>query len=61
MSESERNAIGERARARILAKHTAAHRAAELESYAIDLLNRKSAGAQALAPRNRRKQRAARA
>src|SRR4051812_30067814 len=31
-SESERRAIGERARRRVLAEHTAAHRAAELES-----------------------------
>jgi spore maturation protein CgeB len=31
--EDERWAIGERARARVLAVHTAAHRAAELESY----------------------------
>jgi spore maturation protein CgeB len=33
-SESQRRAIGGRARARILAEHTAAHRAAELESHA---------------------------
>ncbi len=32
-SEAERRLIGERARARVLAAHTAAHRAAELESY----------------------------
>jgi len=31
--EEERRAIGARARARVLAAHTAAHRAAELESY----------------------------
>jgi len=32
-SEEERRAIGARARARVLAAHTAAHRAAELENY----------------------------
>jgi spore maturation protein CgeB len=32
-SEEERCAIGQRARARVLAAHTAAHRAAELEGY----------------------------
>jgi spore maturation protein CgeB len=42
ISESERKAIGRRARARILAKHTAAHRAAELESYVLELLKRKA-------------------
>jgi spore maturation protein CgeB len=34
----ERRAIGEKARARVLAAHTADHRAAELESYAQQLL-----------------------
>ena len=33
MPESERRAIGERARERVLAAHTAAHRAAELEAF----------------------------
>jgi spore maturation protein CgeB len=33
MPESERKAIGERSRARVLGAHTAAHRAAELERY----------------------------
>jgi len=33
LPESERRAIGQRARERVLAAHTAAHRAAELESY----------------------------
>lgn len=33
MPESERVAIGQRARARVLAEHTAAHRAAELEAH----------------------------
>jgi spore maturation protein CgeB len=36
--EEERRAIGERARARVLREHTAAHRAAELEGYARELL-----------------------
>jgi spore maturation protein CgeB len=36
--EEERRAIGERARARVLSEHTAAHRAAELEGYARELL-----------------------
>jgi spore maturation protein CgeB len=34
--DEERRAIGERARARVLREHTAAHRAAELESYVAD-------------------------
>lgn len=33
MGDTERMAIGERARQRVLASHTSAHRAAELESY----------------------------
>jgi spore maturation protein CgeB len=37
--EEERLRIAERARMRILAEHTAAHRAAELESYAQELLS----------------------
>ncbi|MGH7509198.1 MAG: CgeB family protein [Gemmatimonadales bacterium] len=37
--ESERLAIGARARERVLAGHTAAHRAAELEGYAFELLS----------------------
>jgi spore maturation protein CgeB len=36
--EEERLRIAERARKRILAEHTAAHRAAELEGYAMELL-----------------------
>ena len=42
-SEEERRALGERARARVLAEHTAAHRAEELEGYALCLLSRKAA------------------
>jgi spore maturation protein CgeB len=38
MPDDERRALGERARARVLAQHTSAHRAAELEGYARDLL-----------------------
>lgn len=40
LSEDGRLAIGARARTRVLAEHTAAHRAAELEGYACDLLAR---------------------
>ena len=38
VSEAERLAIGARARRRVLSEHTAAHRAAELEQYAYELL-----------------------
>ncbi|HYE38777.1 MAG TPA: glycosyltransferase [Ramlibacter sp.] len=37
--DEERLRIAERARARILAEHTAAHRAEELEMHAVELLN----------------------
>jgi spore maturation protein CgeB len=37
LPESERMALGWRARARVLAEHTAAHRAAELEAYVREL------------------------
>jgi spore maturation protein CgeB len=40
MRDDERESIGWRARARILAEHTADHRAAELEGYALALLGR---------------------
>jgi spore maturation protein CgeB len=40
MPEEERRALGQRARSRVLAEHTAAHRAAELEGYALHLLSR---------------------
>jgi spore maturation protein CgeB len=40
LPENERLAIGERARSRVLSEHTAAHRAAELESYALEVLSR---------------------
>ena len=43
ITEAERRVIGLRARARVLAEHTAAHRAAELEGYACDLLARQPA------------------
>ncbi|MEA2725134.1 MAG: hypothetical protein QOH59_2905 [Gemmatimonadales bacterium] len=39
LSASDRLALGARARARVLAEHTAAHRAAELEGYALELLS----------------------
>jgi spore maturation protein CgeB len=38
--EPERRRIGERSRRRVLAEHTAAHRAAELEEYALELMSR---------------------
>jgi spore maturation protein CgeB len=38
LGANEREAIGQRARRRVLAQHTAMHRAAELESYALELL-----------------------
>jgi spore maturation protein CgeB len=40
VSEEERRAIGRRARARVLAEHTAAHRAEQLESYALEAQTR---------------------
>jgi hypothetical protein len=41
LSEEERLAIGERARLRVLAAHTAAHRAHELETYIGEALERR--------------------
>jgi spore maturation protein CgeB len=38
--EAERRLLGEQGRRRVLAEHTAAHRAAELEEYALELLSR---------------------
>ena len=38
--DDERRAMGERARARVLAEHTAAHRAEQLESHALEALAR---------------------
>jgi spore maturation protein CgeB len=38
--EEDRRALGDRGRVRVLAQHTAAHRAAELEGYALELLSR---------------------
>jgi spore maturation protein CgeB len=43
MSDHERLALGERARRRVLAEHTAARRAAQLEGYALELLARQPA------------------
>ena len=40
LDESERVTLGLRARARVLSEHTAAHRAAELEGYALEVLSR---------------------
>ncbi len=42
VSEAERRSVAEAARARILAEHTAMHRAAELEGYAFELLEHKT-------------------
>jgi spore maturation protein CgeB len=39
LPESERLAIGHRARTRVLSEHTAAHRAAELEGYVLAVLS----------------------
>jgi spore maturation protein CgeB len=39
LPEPERLALGDRSRARVLAHHTAAHRAAELEAHALELLS----------------------
>jgi len=39
-TEAERRRIGANARTRVLREHTAAHRAAELESYAAELMRR---------------------
>jgi spore maturation protein CgeB len=44
LPDEERLAIGARARARILAEHTAAHRAEELEGYVLGLLARQPSG-----------------
>ncbi len=41
MSEEERLVVGERARLRVLAEHTAAHRAAQLESYIAEALEQR--------------------
>jgi spore maturation protein CgeB len=40
LKEDERRALGERARLRVLAEHTAAHRAEQLESHALETLAR---------------------
>jgi len=37
-SEAERRAVGDAARKRVLGAHTAAHRAAQLEAYTLDIL-----------------------
>lgn len=44
MPEAERLAIGERARQRVLAEHTAAHRALELEGYIAERLPQEARG-----------------
>jgi spore maturation protein CgeB len=45
MDDERRLALGERARARVLDHHTAAHRARELSGYAREALDRKAARA----------------
>jgi spore maturation protein CgeB len=47
ISEEDRIAIGERARNRVLAEHTAARRAEQLESYASELIGRMAGGCRA--------------
>jgi spore maturation protein CgeB len=42
LPEEERQAIGRRARSRVLAQHTAAHRAAELEAYVMEARRRRA-------------------
>lgn len=44
MPEERWRGIGERARARVLAEHTVAHRAEELERYAREILNARAVG-----------------
>ena len=51
MGEEERIELGERARRRVLAEHTAAHRAAELEGYISELLSGKRRRSVARIPR----------
>lgn len=43
MKDADRIAIGERARQRVLAEHTSAHRASELEGYILEVLTVNSA------------------
>jgi spore maturation protein CgeB len=43
LPEDERRSVGERARSRILAQHTAAHRAVQLEGYVRALHAREAA------------------
>ena len=45
MPEAERQSIGRKARERVLLSHTAAHRAAELEGYALEALGAATTGA----------------
>jgi spore maturation protein CgeB len=42
LPEADRRRVGRNARARILAKHTSAHRAAELEAYVLEVLAAKA-------------------
>lgn len=49
IDEDERRAIGDRARRRVLAEHTAAHRAAELENYILEALKAKNSSGKSAA------------
>lgn len=49
LPEEERRTVGQAARRRVLTSHTASHRAAELEAYALELLGRRGAPARAAA------------
>ncbi|MDB6109516.1 MAG: glycosyltransferase [Pedosphaera sp.] len=42
LSEADRHLLGERARARVMAEHTAKHRAAQLENYVLELLSKQA-------------------
>jgi spore maturation protein CgeB len=44
LTEADRRALGERARARVLAEHTAAHRALAVEAYALEASRAVAAG-----------------
>jgi spore maturation protein CgeB len=56
--DKERKRIGERARKRVLAEHTAVHRAGQLERYAREVLGSQGASLEEAAPRRLRPARA---
>ena len=51
MDESERKEIGRRARERVMREHTAAHRAAQLESYIFEVVSRNEGGERGTGPK----------